>query len=804
MPVKKHPCLFVITALLLTVALYFAPLGAPVATFAAETFAAQKVTVLYEGTCGEQLTWKLDSTGAFTVSGTGAMYHYTGPGSGDAPWLKHQELIRTVIIEDGVTAIGNYAFYQCTELEGVSLPQSLTSIGHWAFYNCPVLSEVYWSDRLETIGDYAFGRCGLSELQLPDSVTKTGIRAFDNCTALQSAVVPPALTDLSSGLFYGCTALREVFLPLSVRHIGVSAFSGCKSLRNVYYTGTTTQWYAMQISSDNDYLKNADITFNYQAPSDIVDASDITPVFYTNRPFTALRTGETMELLVRLYKNGELLPPSDSLLLNTLSPGIIANRTTTDGWAFTFKADYDTYNDVLFQIPGTNFGTTASFYTFNGTHTFHCFEPWMPDLSRSTLQIDNFHCDTPEQQPFNHALSFDAYNSAYSWGVIITDSGMGTPDILPIPSKINDGSDIIVDGQRYMAVHTDASGQWTSSSTGNPVQLSLLGGKQIVTYTADGTDSLYPALFTAIHIATRWAVNEAGFHLTDEELQAVSLSMIRRPLDEGYRKIALEHGERMHTLLTNGHATHTLISEVYALYLDLHTDFVAALQLGLAQQQLELTTQAWDRLSAPPSADAFAAAMHRDPELDWPAMDYAFNLNRGSTHIPVHYHSSETLQVSGVPLRITSDHPFDRFTVLEASAPISADGLSDALTYGLSDGLLYSFRLLVKGEEYNPATAFELPHRTMHVVLALPDELFRRPIAIYRINDDGTRTFVHADVNGYTVTFDTDCTGTYLVGALTSQTSVPDVLIVVLAALLGGVFLLYRIKYPRTEKEEDE
>ncbi len=801
---KRHRSRTMLTALLLILLLCFAPLGAPVATFAAETFAAQKVTILHEGTSGSDITWQLDSNGTFTLSGTGYTLHYTGPGSGDAPWLKYHDQIRTVVIEEGVTGIGNYAFFGCEELQRVSLPQSLTAICDYAFFGCTKLSEITFPDGLQAIRNSVFAGCGLTSVTLPASLTELGEGVFARNPSLRTALLMGTLSQIPYGTFSDCTTLEELFLSSAITHISSHAFDGCKALRDVYYTGTTTQWYDIQLPTDkDDPLNKADITFRYQLPSDVIDSSGISARFYTTTPVTALRTGETRNLLVQLFKNGKLLSPSDGLVLNTLHSGIIANNTTPDGWQFTFKAGYDTYNDVKFYIPGTDFEAITSFYTFDGTHTFHCFDPWMPDISRSTLQIDHVRCDTPKQRPFDHTLCFDAYNTAYSWGVIIADNGVGIPEILPVPSKINDGSDIIVHGQRYMSVHTDASGQWTFSSTGTPVQLSRLGGKHMVTYTADGTDSLYPALFTAIHIATRWAVTEAGFHLTDEDLQAVSLSMIRRPLDEGYRKIALEHGKRLHTMLTDGHATHTLISEVYSLYLDLQTDFVAALQRGLTPQQLELTTQAWNRLSAPPSADAFATALNRDPELDWPAMDYAFNLNRGSTHIPIHDHSSEALQVPGVLLWITPDHPFDRFTALEASASLSTDGLSDALTFGLSDGAVYSFRLLVNGEEYNPATAFELPHRTMRVVLEFPEKFSRQNCAVYRINADGTRTFVHAHIRGCTATFDTDCTGTYLVGVLPPERPMPTFLIVILAVMLGASVRFYRKKYPKTENEDE-
>ncbi|MBQ9083565.1 MAG: leucine-rich repeat domain-containing protein [Clostridia bacterium] len=793
---KRHRCLYLLTALLLTVVLCLSPLNVFAADAPPVAESSAPAQILHEGTCGEDMKWMLDADGTFTLSGTGHMLHYTGPGSGDAPWLKYHDQIRAVVIGEGVTGIGNYAFFGCENLQSVLLPQSLNAICNYAFFGCTSLKEIIFPDRLQAIRDYAFAGCGLESVTLPASLTELGRSAFRSNTALRTAMLMGVLEHISDAFDY-CSALTDVYLSSAVRYI--ASFDGCKSLRNVYYTGTTTQWYEIKLPIDNsDPLHKAKITFRYRLPSDIIDSSGISAAFYTTVPFTALRTGERRDLLVRLYKDGTLLLPSDELLLNTLSPGIVAHETRPDGWQFTFEADLDTWPDVEFYIPGTYFTTSNGFYIHNGTHTFHCGDPWIPESTRSTLQMDNFRCETSGLS--EHTIRFDAYNTAYSWGVIITDSGVSSPEILPVPSKINDGSDIIVDGQRYMAVHTDAS----ASATGIPVQLSLLGGTQMVTYTADGADSPYPALLTAIHIFTRWAIAEAGIDLSGEELQAVSLSMMNWVLDAHIRETAGQYGQRLHTLLSDGSTTHDLLGEVYALYMDLGVDVRAALRLGLVEQRPGLASQTLALPAAAPSADALAAALIRDPELNWPAMDYAFNLHRGSTCISVGPHTTDALEVMGNALRITSDRPFDRFTTLESVPSVPATGLSDALTNGLTDSVLYTVRLRIRGEEYNPATAFELPHRTLRVVLELPESLMGRSCAIYRINDDGTRTFVHADIHGRTAAFETDCTGTYLVGALTSEHSMPDVLIVVLAVLLGISFLFYRKKYPRIKENEDE
>ncbi len=789
---NKHRCLFLIASLLLTVMLCFAPLRAPLVLLAEETFAAQEVSVLHEGTCGERLTWALRDDGTFTVSGTGAMHHYTGPGSGDAPWMKYQDRIRTIIIEEGVTGIGNYSFYQCTSLQSVSLPKSLTAIGSWAFYNCPQLTEVVWPDGLQSIGEHAFGRSKLTALHLPDSVTKIGTRAFESCTSLQTAALPNALEELAAGLFYGCTALEEVHLPVSVHHIGVSAFSGCKALRNVYYTGTTTQWYAIQVSSENDYLKNADITFHYTPPSDITDVSDITPVFYTTTPFTALRRGETMDLLVRLYKNGELLSPSDGLMLNTLSPGIIANSTSPDGWQFTFKAAHNTYNDVQFQIPGTNFAATTSFYTFNGTHAFRCGCEWSPPVPASTLALADYTCTVSSFK--EHTITMDVCNTAYSYGAAIAWDANGILlDVQPIPAKINDGRDVVVDGQRLMQLAGTGTDWFTADGMACRTNLSMtLPEEAELSITADSFNTSYPALFTAIDLFTRVLLAQSDATVSDAERQPMVLAMIDELLYTLSPTDAQQLGASLHLLLINHNPIPGLCVRLYDQYGKDISGYTALLQKAGIGASLPA------RLDFSPGT--ISALLTRSPEIAWPVLDYVYNQGRGASEIRIAPHDQRNTLTDNT-LIVQSAFSFDDSTVLQAQYPVSIAHTPHPLSDGLSDCVLYHFSLLKNGKSYEPATAFELPHRTLTVSLPLTAELTGRPCAVYRLNDDGTRTFVHADFrDGYAV-FETDCTGSYIIGVLPKESPLPAFLAALIVLMLC-IPMFYRQKHTTTKDED--
>ena len=102
-------------------------------------------------TCGDALTWTLDDTGTLTISGTGKMTDWGS--SGEQPWNEYDSSIRFVIIEEGVTSIGSFAFCDCNNLTSISLPNSLTTINLFPFGNCSSLSEINISKNVTKIGN---------------------------------------------------------------------------------------------------------------------------------------------------------------------------------------------------------------------------------------------------------------------------------------------------------------------------------------------------------------------------------------------------------------------------------------------------------------------------------------------------------------------------------------------------------------------------------------------------------------------------------------------------------------------------
>ncbi len=134
-------------------------------------------------------------------------------------------------VPEGVTAIGNEAFFYCESLTSIELPDSLTTIGVGAFYYCTSLKSIVIPEGVTTIGNYAFYNCtSLTSIELPDSLTTIGNDAFFYCESLTSIELPDSLTTIGNEAFCGCISLSSIVIPDSVTTIGYWAFSGCTSL----------------------------------------------------------------------------------------------------------------------------------------------------------------------------------------------------------------------------------------------------------------------------------------------------------------------------------------------------------------------------------------------------------------------------------------------------------------------------------------------------------------------------------------------------------------------------------------------
>lgn len=143
----------------------------------------------YEGECGENVYWRVDTTARkLIISGTGAMKDYkacSGINVNGSPWKKHKEYLDTIVVEDGVTRIGNYAFDLCRYTKGIIIGNTVTSIGDCAFLNCENITEINIPHNVTELQDRVFEDCKkLKSVTIPNSVVSIGIQLFTSCYEL--------------------------------------------------------------------------------------------------------------------------------------------------------------------------------------------------------------------------------------------------------------------------------------------------------------------------------------------------------------------------------------------------------------------------------------------------------------------------------------------------------------------------------------------------------------------------------------------------------------------------------------------
>ena len=215
------------------------------------------------GTCGatanaggaESVSWTLDDSGVLTISvsegsagGAMADYSYNG-----APWYDSRSSIKEIVVGDGITNIGKYAFYNCTAVTSATFGESVTSIGECAFQNCTRLTTVTFNGNVTSIGKSAFNSCSVlstvsfggvaataEALVIPESVTSIGMNAFFGTLFTSADLTATSLDKLPQGIFYECSTLKRIDLPQEMKSIGAQAFEECYALAILQWEGGTT------------------------------------------------------------------------------------------------------------------------------------------------------------------------------------------------------------------------------------------------------------------------------------------------------------------------------------------------------------------------------------------------------------------------------------------------------------------------------------------------------------------------------------------------------------------------------------
>lgn len=288
-------------SLLLAISMIFSLMPVSAVTAFAEDENSGAVKIIAKGNCGadeggENLKWTLDNNGVLTISGSGAMKDYPRYENQRPDWyLNHKDSIRSVVLDNKITHIGDYAFDKCTNIEsvryteytgnaGVALPESVTTIGvhafsdtgvtgtlklpehlteidSLAFYHCRKLNgELKLPDTVKEIGGFAFNSCGFTgKLDLPASLEKIGNDAFESCSGLTGKLTfPSKMNEIDFSIFHG-TGITEVVIPSSIKTVRDGAFENCMNLKKVYLPTEMPTIY------NQAFINCSDVKFYYPA-----------------------------------------------------------------------------------------------------------------------------------------------------------------------------------------------------------------------------------------------------------------------------------------------------------------------------------------------------------------------------------------------------------------------------------------------------------------------------------------------------------------------------------------------------------
>jgi hypothetical protein len=236
---------------------------------------------------------------------------YTVSAIGNDAFYDCSELT-SVSIPNTVTTIGNYAFYYCNGLTAVNIPDTITTIGNWAFYHCSGLTSISFPNTITTIETYAFAYCsGLTALTVPHSVTFIGNSAFRdcsnltsislsnalttiedevfaNCYRLSSITIPHSVTSIGDWAFYYCSGLTSVIIPNLVTVIGISAFNGCSGLTSI------TIPYSVTVIGNDAFMDCNGLT-SVDIPNSVMSIGDY--AFYNCSGLTSITIGNSVVII---------------------------------------------------------------------------------------------------------------------------------------------------------------------------------------------------------------------------------------------------------------------------------------------------------------------------------------------------------------------------------------------------------------------------------------------------------------------------------------------------------------------------
>ncbi len=194
----------------------------------------------------EEITWNFDnSSSTLYINGSGDLKDYNDT-LNVAPWLPSNiTSIKKVVIAEGITSIGDYNFFCCSELKEIIIPSTVKKIGNYAFKDCTKLDRITLSYSIEDIGEGAFYNClQLKTVSLPETLQELKDYTFYGCSSLENINIPRLLTYVGKGTFANCTSIKSLTLGGNITNIGRGAFDGATNLTLNVSKGTYAYDYA--------------------------------------------------------------------------------------------------------------------------------------------------------------------------------------------------------------------------------------------------------------------------------------------------------------------------------------------------------------------------------------------------------------------------------------------------------------------------------------------------------------------------------------------------------------------------------
>lgn len=308
------------------------------------------LTQAASGTGVDYLSWSFNAVdGTLRISGNGTMHDYSASygTSNCPPWKEFSDQIVTVLIENGVTSIGNSAFYEFKALKTVRFSDTVEVIGNSSFYNCSALEEVYFGSGLKTVKSEAFYKCSnvravhitdlkswaetsfpvvtfypdlclrsdwyykhsnplyyaeelylngslVTKLTLPETTQRIGDAAFVNAQCLQEVVIPDSVKSIGAKAFEGCGNLKKLTVGKGVEFVSAHTFLGCNALEGVYISDLAA-WAELDFSISYYYFDyGLDYIIEYSSPLYYAEKLYLNNELVTtaNIPDTAAKIGD--------------------------------------------------------------------------------------------------------------------------------------------------------------------------------------------------------------------------------------------------------------------------------------------------------------------------------------------------------------------------------------------------------------------------------------------------------------------------------------------------------------------------------